>query len=437
MEVDLWLTKMGFKGDPFVIVDADKDPYLDNSLVQNTSLESILNQFDTPTPYVIFGIRGSGKSAMRIFAEKALKKYNKENPSKEILIIKYIDFNELLSEKKKPRKIPKKVRRFVFFSRIEYQGHENREITLDDHLDNILKLGIESFMEHIDKKIKDAGKKHVKKHFKESSHLIEKILLLISLYYAPNDRSKKLKKLKETMTLLKYKKSGKWFKKKQKKEIAEKIYLNIKGIPVSTEDALATVQTTGVGLYDTVGVPQNTEDRFSLFRYFMEIIDRLELKGIYLLVDRVDEPTSIKGDSEGMRKLISPLLEDQLLQVKNLGVLLFLPFELADLRKKYRSDRVKTTCPLQWTNLKMKELIEKRMKACSSQNNSISIHSMFSEKGEEKADIITNLTTPRNAFRFLSILIKEHCNTVKDAIEISSETFNSAWREYQNEKEGY
>ena len=53
--------------------DADRDPFLQTSMVENTSLRSVLLHIEKPSPYVIFAIRGAGKSSMRIDTERYLK----------------------------------------------------------------------------------------------------------------------------------------------------------------------------------------------------------------------------------------------------------------------------------------------------------------------------------------------------------------------------
>jgi len=99
---------------------------------------------EKPSPYVIFAIRGAGKSSMRIDTERHLGQFRDK-----VLVLKYVEFNELLSEVSKNRRLPieyssQKSAMGRLFSRKRYEPL-NREpkMTLDDHLDYILKLGIE------------------------------------------------------------------------------------------------------------------------------------------------------------------------------------------------------------------------------------------------------------------------------------------------------
>jgi hypothetical protein len=199
-----------------------------------------------------------------------------------------------------------------------------------------------------------------------------------------------------------------------------------------------TIQEIGVGLFEFHGIPRNTENRFTLFKIFMDLVRYFGLAGVYLLVDRVDEPTSIKGDPEKMRELVTPMLNDQLFQIDHLGIIMFLPYELHDLKKYYRSDRIKTISSINWSPDNMIRLIEKRMNVGRKPGSPpIHLSDIFEEEGESKANFIVRQLTPRNAFRLLSIMLEEHCQTVIYGVKISSEVYEAAVQRYLIEKEGY
>ena len=336
MEIKEWLQVWQFEHNPFVIFDADRDPYLQTSMVENTSRRSVLLHIDKPTPYVIFAIRGAGKSSMRIDTERYLNDYRDQ-----VLVISYVEFNELLAEVARPRTLPLEyasdksaLTRFLK-GRKEIPLVRESKITLDDHLDYILKLGIEELY----RTIVNTPREDLLKNNRE---IAEKFLLLTALYYTPNDLSSKIATLRRVIEITGYERKLPFFLKKQAKFIAGEIYRQIRGVPVSLEGMVKTIQEIGVGLFEFHGIPRNTENRFTLFKSFMELIRYFGLAGVYLLVDRVDEPTSIKGDPEKMRELVTPILDDQLFQIDHLGIILFLPYELHDLKKYYRSDRSKT-----------------------------------------------------------------------------------------------
>lgn len=433
MEIKEWLQVWQFEQNPFVIFDADRDPYLQTAMVENTSLRSVLLHLEKPTPYVIFAIRGAGKSSMRIDTER----YLRQNEDK-VLVISYVEFNELLSEVSRARSLPLEYsakRAFlggIFRRKKQEPLPRAPRMTLDDHLDYILKLGIEELYEHIcEAKLEDM--------LKDNREIAEKFLLLAALYYTPNDLSSKVFVLRRLIEIAGYKKrNNSFFGNKQSKILAGEIYRNIRGVPISLEGAFKIIQEIGPGLFEFHGIPRTTENRFTLLKIFMELVRYFGLAGVYLLVDRVDEPTSIKGDPEKMRELVTPILDDQLFQIDHLGIILFLPYELHDLKKYYRSDRIKTISSINWSPDNMIRLIEKRMNVGRKLGNPpMQLADIFENEGESKAQFIVRQLTPRNAFRLLSIIIEEHCQTVTYGVKITDDVYESAVQRYLIEKEGY
>jgi hypothetical protein len=305
------------------------------------------------------------------------------------------------------------------------------KITLDDHLDYLLKLGIEELYRYIT----EAQKEEM---LKDNREFAEKFILLTALYFSPNDLSSKISALRKLIAIAGYKKRNSFFSNKQAKLLAGEIYRNIRGVPVSVENMFKIIQEIGPGLFEFHGIPRMTENRFTLLKSYMDLVQYFGLSGVYLLVDRVDEPTSIKGDPEKMRELVTPILDDQLFQIDHLGIILFLPYELHDLKKYYRSDRIKTISSINWSADNMIRLIEKRMNVSRKPGSSpIKLADIFEEEGESKAQFIVRQLTPRNAFRLLSIIIEEHCQTVVYGPKISTEVYESAVQRYLIEKEGY
>lgn len=421
MELEKWFSDWGMNGNPFDYTsDADRDPYLEQAFIQNIGLRTSLS-LEKPNPLVVFGIKGSGKSSIRRDLEKFLS-----NNNDKVITLSYTNFNDLLKEKNKGKKI---IPSRSFFS--SETSQKNSRITLCDHLDNILRLGIEKLFNDY---LSILDKSEIQYLIKEHEEQIRRLILLMLLYYIPNDLKKKIDGINKAIKLFKYKKKSSLFSGKGTSALAHEIYTRINGLPVVFEDIQYTIKSTGTHHFKPEDIPRDTEHRFTLLKYFIEILHLIDLKGIYLLVDRVDEHISINGDSEKMRRLITPLLSDQLLQVNSLGILMFFPYELQDLRKIYRSDRIKTICPLEWSPVQLITLVEKRMNLFS--HNEIKLSELFIEDGNRHAHNIAVITlTPRNVFKFVERLIKEHCRSVTDQKKISSETLNITVKKYLMEKE--
>lgn len=422
MELEKWFADWGFKNNPFdYTLDADRDPYLEKSFIQNIGLRTSLS-FEQPSPFVVFGTKGSGKTSIRTDLQRFLATHKDR-----IITLSYTDFNDLLSEKNKGQKI---IPSMSIFSQPVVQL--NHAITLSDHLDNILRLGIEELYKGYLCNTEFCEKVRIRDTLKDLKEQKRRLILLMALYYMPTDIIKKTDGIAKAMKMLRYKRQGYLLTGLKRKRLIAEICSKINGIPVIEDNVNQTIRMTGTRLYESGDIPGNVDQRFTLLNYLIEFIRLLGLSGIYLLVDRVDEHNSIRGDSVQMHDLINPLLSDQLLQVSGLGMLLFLPYELQDLRKNYRSDRIKTVCPLEWSPVELKKLIEKRMSLFA--DHEINLSDLFAENQEGHEQFITNLVTPRNAFMFLEHLIKEHCKLVDDQKQIQSKTFYAAMRKFHLEK---
>jgi hypothetical protein len=99
---------------------------------------------------------------------------------------------------------------------------------------------------------------------------------------------------------------------------------------------------------------------------------RFGYTGILVLVDRVDEPTLVNGDAEKMRAIIWPLFNNKFLQQERFGVKLLLPIELrhalfkesADFFQEARLDKQGFIERLSWTGPMLYDLCNARLNAC-------------------------------------------------------------------------
>ena len=81
--------------------------------------------------------------------------------------------------------------------------------------------------------------------------------------------------------------------------------------------------------------PRTSRDaRYQLTRRFVGVLQSLGYSGMVVLVDRVDEPTSVAGDAMKMRSLIWPMFDNKFLKQEGIGLKLLLPIELSYLLNK-------------------------------------------------------------------------------------------------------
>lgn len=83
-------------------------------------------------------------------------------------------------------------------------------------------------------------------------------------------------------------------------------------------------------LVDASVLPMTNADdvRFAMLERLRRVLAHMGYAGIIVVVDRVDEPTLVAGDPERMRSVIWPMLNNKLLQQPGLGFKMLLPMEL-------------------------------------------------------------------------------------------------------------
>ncbi len=119
-------------------------------------------------------------------------------------------------------------------------------------------------------------------------------------------------------------------------------------------------------------VTDSDEARYVLLDRFKRVLRPLGYSGVILIVDRVDEPTLVSGDPERMKALTWPMLNNKFLQQDGLGVKLLLPVELrhalfresSAFFQEARLDKQSLVERLTWTGAMLFDLCEARLRAC-------------------------------------------------------------------------
>jgi hypothetical protein len=407
-------------------------------------------------PAIAFGEKGSGKSALRLVIRRRLDKFNENNPTEKVFLIEYIDFNPFLSQ----------FRRAIGARADDRQAAQEvvKRWKIGDHLDAILSLGV---TQHVDTILEDnAASKDMTR--KQKMYL----MLLTALYYNSDRKTttEALHRIKRLVRFFSFRPIVKWL---------FIILLSLAGVSVSLIPWYTGMQSIfnkvfyglgGAGLavtwiwwmwdylsaraqsaWATRGVkilPRNSSNlssllsqvsgkerkefvlpngmdessRYLLLERFMDLLESSGYQGVYVLMDRVDEP-SLLSVSEGlMRQFAEKMLDIKLLQYPRLGLKLFLPIEMdaihrnasADQLKHMRLDKSNLIPELKWSGQELYEIANQRMNICKkTETEKVVLGEMFEEGFDfvYLKDTLSTLGTPRYAFGFLATLIAEY---VKD-----------------------
>ncbi|OAB60704.1 hypothetical protein AY599_25105 [Leptolyngbya valderiana BDU 20041] len=165
------------------------------------------------------------------------------------------------------------------------------------------------------------------------------------------------------------------------------------------------------------------DTRYAMLDRLRRVLAPLGYRGLLIVIDRVDEPSLISGNPEAMRALIWPLLSNKFLQMDGVGVKMLLPIELrhalyresSAFFQEARLDKQNLVDRLSWTGAMLYDLCDARLKACLEPGaKPITLVDLFAEDVTERdlVDALDQMHQPRDAFKFLYQCLSEHCSNV-------------------------
>src|SRR3954454_898953 len=473
MKTDQFLRHHGIAGNPFSEEDAQTDTVFKReclATIHHPAWDKFFGSPADPSTALVFGEKGSGKTALRLQAVAELEKYNKEHPNERVFIISYDDFNPYLDH-------------FRTAVRARDAAQALTRWRLQDHMDAILAQGVTKLIDLLSTEKIDLSTLSVDQR--------RDLLLLAALYDQstgePIDRRwDRLRRrsgfrplwnrrdlqigfgttLVVALLLLVFPGLRElrilpWFllpivagwlywgwRLARAEWDARGIRRSLRVLsrdPSALRWELLWSQPSELG-----GQPLPTsaktggEERYELLRKFQGVLKTLGYAGIIVLIDRVDEPQQIEGDPRKMRALIWPLLDHKFLRHPGIGVKLLLPIELAyylekedkEFYDRARPDKLNMIKPLRWTGPSLYDLASDRLRACAvspSENGSNPrLREFVDEAVSDDAlkDALGHLRTPRQLFKFLHRLLEDHCHRhTEDAPRwtIDSDTFRTTY----------
>ncbi|MFI5459940.1 MAG: hypothetical protein ACHRXM_31355 [Isosphaerales bacterium] len=433
-----------------------------------------------PSTALVFGEKGSGKTALRLQADAELESHNQANPHERVFVISYDDFTPYLDHCKAAMRAPD-------------TEHVLENWRLQDHIDAILSLGVTKLVDLLRAEKADLTVLSLDQR--------RDLLLLAALFDASTGeaiagRWSRLRRRSGFRSLwtrrdlqigfgttlavialiamfpglvslrilpwLVVPIVAGWLYWGWRLARAEWFARDIrKGLRVLSRDPSALRwELLWFKPSELGGQPLPTasrggaEERYELLRKFQGLLHTLGFVGIVVLIDRVDEPQQVEGDPRKMRSLIWPLLDHKFLRHPGIGVKLLLPIELAyylekeskEFYDRARPDKLNMIKPLRWTGPSLYDLASDRMRACrldpSSNGEAPRLRRFIDDaiSDDYLKDALGNLRTPRHLFKFLHRLLEEHCHRhTEDAPRwtIDYDTFRTTYATYMRDIEAF
>lgn len=500
MNIQSLLQEHGVARNPFTEEDAQTDPVFKEHCIVSAYhpvWDKVYGDPSEPSTAIVFGPKGSGKTAMRLQIAQHLEAHNRQNPSEKVFVIQYDDFNPFLEH------FTSRLRRKY---RSEPQKHAERILDrwrLWDHMDCILCLGTTQLIDAIieeqapTRRRRGAELQIDAETAGQLDRTTARDLLLLACCYDQSTAS--------TFT-------GRWNRFRNKLGfsnwsvkwdlwlgIAVTVLVLLLSIYLVRSDRIG-MQTfawlfpglsaigwvpyawrwlrchwlaRGIRKHMRVGkrelgslqkvlmqfppkelasqpLPRfdRTDDRYELLAKFQTALRRLDFTGLIVLVDRVDEPHLTGGRPERMQRLVWPLLDNKLLKHPGLGLKMMLPQELYRnierednaFQQRARMDKQNVIPSFAWTGESLYDLAKARMLACAIDGKHPDPRELFEDTipYERMLAVFQSLRVPRHLFRFLYRVLVEHCNQYSDAdphYRVEQQTFESVLAVYQRDME--
>ncbi len=498
MNIQSFLEHHGIIRNPFAEEDAQTDPVFKEHCISSAYhpvWDKIYGDPADPSTAIIFGLKGSGKTAMRLQIDRHLMRYNQEHPDRRVFVIHYDDFNPFLDH---------------FRERLSHRQASKPEKVLDawrlwDHMDSILCIGVTQLVDQIltsdDDPVVDApakaSQKLTKGHLPELPRSSARDLLLLACCYDQSTSDTFDGRWTQLRRKLRYRNwkahfdctlailwavgalalvGSLWYRGSIRDVTALWLFpvLMLPGVlPYLLRWLRCQWAAMGIHGHMRVGKRETgslrrvllkfppkelasqplprldrTDDRYELLNKLQSLLGRLGYAGTIVLMDRVDEPDQIGGKPELMRRFVWPMLDNKLLKHQGLGFKLMLPKDLyrdieregSEFHERARLDKQNVIPSFQWTGESLYDLTRARMLACTLEGREVEPVDFFDQgvSYERLLTVFQSLRVPRHLFRFLHRVLVEHCHRFTDAkpkYTIDAATFESIYAVYLRDVE--
>jgi hypothetical protein len=493
MNIQSLLEHHGIIRNPFAEEDAQTDQVFKEHCIHSAYhpiWDKVYGDPTEPSTSIIFGPKGSGKTAMRLQIDRHLTRHSEEHPQDRVFVIRYDDFNPFLDH---------------FCERISRRLSKKPEKVLDawrlwDHMDSILCLGVTDLVDRILKADQGPASESVSSQsVKELDRTAARDMLLLATCYDQSTASSFTSRWNQLRKHLHYGNflthwSGILAAISVIASVALVAWLFWRGGDVGGEGELTNanvlwlipiisllgslpclikmtkcqIAALGIRKHMRVGKRETsllrkvlqrfpakelasqplprydrTDDRYELLNKFQSILQRLGFSGVVVLMDRVDEPHMTGGKPERMQRFVWPILDNKLLKHPGIGFKMMLPQELhrdieretRDFHERARLDKQNVIPAFRWTGESLYDLARARMLACAAEGQSPEPKDLFSDdvSYERLLSAFQSLRVPRHLFRLLYRVLVDHCNRHTDSqpvFKIKAETFESALAVY-------
>lgn len=435
----------------------------------HAEFEKILGEPDRPSTSIVFGEKGSGKTAIRLQIADRIARHNEDNPDRRVLLIPYDDLNTHLDHYVRVSGVDKK------------KDDPFAGVRLVDHIDAIVSIGtgriVNALLSGSDRPppahIEDAGRRARKLPLAARREL----LLLQALYDTSDTTGARTAALKRILRLSgtgprALVATGVWIgwipaaalfvwgqffsgfgetvrsgllvgaavlfsvwlglllkvtlvDRLVDRHVAQRVARQFRMVPRAASALTASLGRLdrSIAPTDALPVTGSEEVRYAMLARLQRVANELGFTTLLVLMDRVDEPTLVRGDPQRMRSIVWPMLSHKFLQHDGMAIKMLLPIELrhalfkesSAFFQEARLDKQNLVERLSWSGAMLYDLCNARLATCRPVSaETISLADLFAEDVERQdlVDALDHMQQPRDAFKFMYRCITEHCSSV-------------------------
>jgi hypothetical protein len=435
----------------------------------HSDFEKIVGDFRRPSTAVVFGEKGSGKTAIRLQLAARVEEFNREHPESRMLFVPYDSLGAMLDQLHQ-----------VVQGKTALESLQ--KIRLVDHLDGILHtitppivdafLGIAGVGGAVN--LGFDARRPARRLDAESKRAL---LLLQVLYDRPDGAVERTRALRSrlgvwlpagyllltlaaflgwipaaglylwarfaplpgfppltsinALTLGILGLAALWLLAVAKRSVwdrvallrmAKRIRKQLRVVPRGDLSYMRALRQLAPRTRDPANLPITDSDapRYAMTQGLRRILRPFGYAGIIVVVDRIDEPSIVSGDADRMRAIVWPMLANRFLQQEGIGMKLLLPIELryalfresSAFFQEARLDKQSMVERLSWTGAMLYDLCNARLQACRSAHaGPVALLDLFEEDvtRQDLVDALDQMHQPREAFKFMYRCLTEHC----------------------------
>lgn len=479
MNVSSFFEHWSIMENPFRAEEARHDPVfsrLEAGPTAHPDFEKIVGDLFRPSTAIVFGEKGSGKTAIRMQIASRVARHNESSPERKVLLIPYDDLNPMLD-------------RFVATVKGGEEGRDAlkaiRKLGLVDHMDGILAAAVPMLVDLVlgeggpPADGADDNREGVWRTLRRASVGVKRDLqVLQALYDRPEDSERRAKALRwrigapmnrhrflwrnlalwgwlfpaavaagsyyflrdtfAPLTLLYFFYVAlavwlalvvKWFASDQwtLNRLSRRILRRMRTSRRSADAIARSLEYIPPVDREPGSLPIDDSDdrRYAQFTRLRRVAAALGYTGVIVIMDRVDEPTLVSGDVDRMRAVVWPMMNNKFLQQDGIGFKLLLPIELrhelfresSAFFQEARLDKQNLIERLTWTGPTLFDLCNARLAACRAPGaGAITLTDLFDDdvSRQDVVDALDQMRQPRDAFKMLYQCVQEHCSNVTE-----------------------